>query len=133
MLNTFIIFSFVALWHDLRFNLLLWAWCIYICLIPEILIKSYFNNEKRQYLKNKMWFRYLRAWVCSVVIILMIAANLIGFGIGNKELVEALIYLLKLTTVKRFLIISTVILSPFTFTMFFIRDLEQKNGIQKKF
>ena len=131
--NTFIIFSFVALWHDLKFNLLLWAWCIYICLIPEILIKSYFNNEKRQYLKNKMWFRYLRAWVCSVVIILMIAANLIGFGIGNKELVEALIYLLKLTTVKRFLIISTVILSPFTFTMFFIRDLEQKNGIQKKF
>ena len=25
LLNTFIIFSFVALWHDLWFNLLLWA------------------------------------------------------------------------------------------------------------
>ena len=130
--NTFIIFSFVALWHDLQLNLLIWAWFIYICLIPEVIIKNYFNNENRQYLKNKMWFRYLRAWVCSTVILLMIAANLIGFGIGNKELVDTLIYLLKLMTVKRFIFV-TVILSPFTFTMFFIRDLEQKNGIKKKF
>ena len=106
----------------------------YLCFInSRIIIKSYFTQEKMQYLKNYLWFRYLRGFSCSIVIILMISANLIGFGIGNKELVEALIYLLKLTTVKRFLIISTVILSPFTFTMFFIRDLEQKNGIQKKF
>ena len=122
----------MALWHDLQLNLLIWAWFIYICLIPEVIIKNYFNNENRQYLKNKMWFRYLRAWVCSTVILLMIAANLIGFGIGNKELVDTLIYLLKLMTVKRFIFV-TVILSPFTFTMFFIRDLEQKNGIKKKF
>ena len=129
--NTFIIFSFVALWHDLQFNLLIWAWFIYICLIPEVIIKSYFNAEKRLYLNNKMWFRYLRAWICSIVILLMMVANLIGFGIGNKELVDTL-YPLKLMTVKRFIFL-TVIISPFIFTMFFIRDLEQKNGIKKKF
>ena len=132
MLNTFIIFSFVALWHDLKFNLLLWAWGIYVSLIPEIIIKSYFNQEKMQYLKNYMWFRYLRGFVCSIVIILMISANLIGFGIGNKELVDALFQLLKQTTFTRFLLIA-VFLTPFTFTMFYIRELERANGIIKNF
>ena len=132
LLNTFIIFSFVALWHDLKLNLLLWAWCIYISLIPEIIIKNYFAKEKRQYLKNCMWFRYLRAWICSIVIMLMITANLIGFGIGNKELVDALLNLLKLTTPLRFLFLS-IFFAPFTFPMFFIRDLEKKNGINKNY
>ena len=132
LLNTFIIFSFVALWHDLWFNLLLWAWCIYLCLIPEIIIKSYFTNENRQYLKYKMWFRYLRAWFCSIDIILLITANLIGFGIGNKELVDALFNLLKSTTPLRFLLIS-IFLSPFTFAMFYIREIEEINGIKKNF
>ena len=117
LLNTFIIFSFVALWHDLKFNLLLWAWTIYICLIPEI---------------NYMWFRYLRAWVCSVVIILMITANLIGFGIGNKELVDALLNLLKVTTISRFILMS-IFYAPFTFPMFYIREIERANGIKKNF
>ena len=132
LFNTFIIFSFVALWHDLKFNLLLWAWCIYISLIPEIIVKNYFAKEKRQYLNNYMWFRYLRAWICSIVIILMITANLIGFGIGNKELVDALFNLLKLTTPLRFIFLS-LILSIFTFPMFFIRELEKNNGIKTNY
>ena len=132
LLNTFIIFSFVALWHDLKFNLLLWAWTIYLSLIPEIIIKSYFNREENQYLNNYMWFRYLRAWFCSIIIILMITANLMGFGIGNKELVDALLYLLKLTTPSRFLLVS-LFFSPLTFAMFYIRELERMNGIKKNF
>jgi D-alanyl-lipoteichoic acid acyltransferase DltB (MBOAT superfamily) len=132
LLNTFIIFSFVALWHDLKFNLLLWAWTIYISLIPEIIIKSYFNREENQYLNNYMWFRYLKAWFSSVVILLMITANLIGFGIGNKELVDALLNLFKLTTPLRFIQIS-MFFFPFTFAMFFVRELERINGIKKNF
>ena len=132
LLNTFIIFSFVALWHDLKFNLLLWAWTIYISLIPEIIIKSYFNRDENQYLNNYMWFRYLKAWFSSVVILLMITANLIGFGIGNKELVDALLNLFKLTTPLRFIQIS-MFFFPFTFAMFFVRELERINGIKKNF
>ena len=132
LLNTFIIFSFVALWHDLKFNLLLWAWCIYASLIPEIIIKSYFAQEKMQYLKNYMWFRYLRVFFYNIIIILMISANLIGFGIGNKELVDALFQLLKQTTFTRFLFII-VFITPFTFTMFYIRELEKANGIINNF
>ena len=132
LLNTFIIFSFVALWHDLKFNLLLWAWTIYVSLIPEIIIKSYFNRDENQYLNNYMWFRYLKSWFSSVVIILMIIANLIGFGIGNKELVDALLNLFKLTTPLRFIKIS-IFFFPFTFAMFYVRELERINGIKKNF
>ena len=132
ILNTFIIFSFVALWHDLRLNLLLWAWGIYICLIPEIIIKSIFAKEDKQYLNDKMWFRYLRAWICSIVIMLMITANLVGFGIGNTELVDALLSIWKETTFTRFIQMS-IFYAPFTFCMFFIRDLEKKHGIKNNF
>ena len=132
LFNTFIIFSFVALWHDLKFNLLLWAWTIYLSLIPEIIIKSYFNREENQYLNNYMWFRYLRAWFSSIIIILMITANLMGFGIGNKELVDALLNLFKLTTPSRFLLVS-LFFSPLTLAMFYIRELERMNGIKKNY
>ena len=132
LINSFIIFTFVALWHDLRLNLLLWAWGIYICLIPEIIIKSYFARDNMQYLNDKIWFRYLRAWICSIVIILMITANLIGFGIGNTELVDALFSILKETTFMRFIQMS-IFYAPFTFFMFFIRDYEKNNGIKNNF
>ena len=132
LFNTFIIFSFVALWHDLRFNLLLWAWVIYICLIPEIIIKRYFSKDSMQYLNDKMWFRYLRAYVCSVVILMMITANLIGFGIGNTELVDALFSILKKTNFVGFMQMSLYFV-PFTFCMFYIRELERMNGIKNNF
>ena len=132
LLNTFIIFSFVALWHDLRINLLLWAWCIYISLIPEIIIKRYFAQEKMQYLQDYILFRYLRALLCSITILLMITANLIGFGIGNKTLVDALLNLIKLTTPIRFLSIVLYFM-PLSFVMLYIRELEIKNGIKKNF
>ena len=130
--NSFIIFSFVALWHDLRFNLLLWAWCIYISLIPEIIIKSYFSQEKRQYLNNYMLFRYLRAAVCSISIMSLITANLIGFGIGNKELVDALLYFIKKSTPSK-VIMLIIFIMPYTFVMFFIRELERMRGINNNF
>ena len=131
-LNTLLIFSFVALWHDLWFKLLLWAWIIYLCLIPEIIIKRYFTNEKRLYLHNQVWFRYLRSWACSIDIILLITANLIGFGFGNTKFDDAILNIFKATTPLKFLLI-TIYLIPLSFTMFFIRELEERNGIKKNY
>jgi D-alanyl-lipoteichoic acid acyltransferase DltB (MBOAT superfamily) len=48
ILNIWIVFSFVALWHDLKLNLLFWGWFICIFLIPEILVKNYLSQEKVQ-------------------------------------------------------------------------------------
>ncbi|KAH7674991.1 Membrane bound O-acyl transferase MBOAT protein [Dioscorea alata] len=40
LLNVWVIFTFVALWHDLEWKLICWAWLTCIFLIPEIVIKS---------------------------------------------------------------------------------------------
>jgi D-alanyl-lipoteichoic acid acyltransferase DltB (MBOAT superfamily) len=46
VVNIWVVFSFVALWHDLQLNLLLWGWFICFFLIPEILVKNYFNRPE---------------------------------------------------------------------------------------
>ena len=36
ILNTVLVFSFVALWHDLTFRLLAWGWLVSLFVIPEL-------------------------------------------------------------------------------------------------
>lgn len=40
--NIWVVFTFVAIWHDMNLNLILWAWSICLFLFPEIMIKQYF-------------------------------------------------------------------------------------------
>ena len=98
-INTFIIFSFVALWHEVKLHLLIWAWTIYITLIPEMLIKRYFNKKEKKHLTNYFWFRYLRALVCSLDILLMVISNLCGYGFEVEDLPDAFIEILKMANV----------------------------------
>jgi len=49
--NIWVVFSFVALWHDLQLNLLIWGWFICLFMMPEILVKNYFNSSKVFYIK----------------------------------------------------------------------------------
>lgn len=39
--NVWVIFSFVAIWHDFELNLLIWAWAICAAMVPEIMIKKW--------------------------------------------------------------------------------------------
>lgn len=38
VLNMWVVFTFVALWHDFKLDLLLWAWIICLALVPEIAV-----------------------------------------------------------------------------------------------
>ena len=37
IVNTILVFSFVALWHDLTFSLLAWGWLVTLFILPELL------------------------------------------------------------------------------------------------
>lgn len=39
--STLLIFTFVALWHDLSFRLLAWGWLVTLFIVPE-LVAGYF-------------------------------------------------------------------------------------------
>jgi D-alanyl-lipoteichoic acid acyltransferase DltB (MBOAT superfamily) len=48
ILNTVLVFSFVALWHDLTFRLLAWGWLVSLFIIPE-LAASYLLSASKVY------------------------------------------------------------------------------------
>ncbi|KAJ1959035.1 glycerol transporter [Dipsacomyces acuminosporus] len=75
--NTFVVFTFVALWHDLTMKLLEWAWIIALLFLPEGLATWYFNRPRWS---RRPYFRYICSVGGAVNIIAMMIANLVGFG-----------------------------------------------------
>jgi D-alanyl-lipoteichoic acid acyltransferase DltB (MBOAT superfamily) len=40
VLSTLLVFTFVALWHDLSFKLLAWGWLVSLFILPEIVARQ---------------------------------------------------------------------------------------------
>ena len=40
LVTTVLVFSFVALWHDLSFRLLAWGWLVSLFIVPELSVLS---------------------------------------------------------------------------------------------
>ncbi|KAL3843599.1 hypothetical protein ACJIZ3_001002 [Penstemon smallii] len=82
MLNVWVIFTFVAVWHDLEWKLLSWAWLTCIFFIPEMLVKSATKSIEVKGAFREFIFRELSAVAGAVTITCLMVANLIGFVIG---------------------------------------------------
>ncbi|KAJ1947550.1 glycerol transporter [Kickxella alabastrina] len=80
--NTFVVFTFVALWHDLTMRLLQWAWIIALLFLPEGLATWYFGKSQWS---RKPYFRFICSLGGALNIIAMMVANLVGFGDGGVE------------------------------------------------
>ncbi|KAA1108501.1 glycerol transporter [Puccinia graminis f. sp. tritici] len=76
---TVVVFTFVALWHDLSFKLLTWGWLVSLFVLPEVIAKQTF--AKSSY-RSKDWFRHLVALGGTLNVMTMMSANLVGFSIG---------------------------------------------------
>jgi D-alanyl-lipoteichoic acid acyltransferase DltB (MBOAT superfamily) len=80
VLNYAIIFTFVALWHDIKLNLLIWGWLIVLFMMPEIIAGFLFPRKK--------WENNLTAYrvLCGIGVVgnllMMMMANLVGFAVG---------------------------------------------------
>ena len=79
VLNVFVVFTWVAYWHDRTMQLLAWGWLISLIFIPELLASAV-----AQRLGVVGWWgeRHVRAAGASVNILLMMIANLVGYGVG---------------------------------------------------
>lgn len=82
--NIWVIFSFVAIWHDIQLRLLIWGWLICLFILPEVVGGMLY----RRYLKNLPFARHLAAAGASLNILMMIMANLVGFCLGWEGAVE---------------------------------------------
>lgn len=79
-LNYAVCFTFVALWHDISLNLLVWGWLIVLFMLPEVIAGYIFPRRK--------WENNLDAYrvICGIGVVgnlmMMMMANLVGFAVG---------------------------------------------------
>ena len=78
--NYLAVFTFVALWHDIQLRLLMWGWLITLFILPEVLATLAFPKKKWQ--NRKRAYRYLCSIGAVGNILMMMAANLVGFAVG---------------------------------------------------
>lgn len=82
LLNVWVIFTFVAIWHDLEWKLLSWAWLTCIFLIPEILVKSSVQTYQVKSALGRLVLRELSGIAGAITIMCLMVANLVGYVIG---------------------------------------------------
>jgi D-alanyl-lipoteichoic acid acyltransferase DltB (MBOAT superfamily) len=83
MVNMWIVFTFVAIWHDASLNLLIWGWMICLFIMPELLCRLVFL--RKPFIESR-YFRHLCAAGGAINIFFMMLANLIGFSLGTEGL-----------------------------------------------
>lgn len=80
MLVVFPIFLFMALWHDTALELLSWALIMCFTTALELIVTAYCGKIK--FWKTLYCYRYLVTAAASLSVFSLIAANVIGFGVG---------------------------------------------------
>ena len=78
--NYLVVFTFVALWHDISMKLLMWGWLITIFILPEALASYLF--PKRRWQNHKTAYRVICGIGAVANILMMMVANLVGFALG---------------------------------------------------
>ncbi|KAK4454828.1 glycerol uptake protein 1 [Podospora aff. communis PSN243] len=125
------VFTFVALWHDINMKLIIWSWLIVLFFLPEITAKYLF--PKRKWESRPTAYRMLCCLGAVGNVLMMISANLVGFAVGAdglKEIVEGIFRdysgLIFLVTACGSLFVGVQI-------MFEIREEERRKGVNLKF
>lgn len=82
VLSIWPIFLFVAIWHDLEWRLLSWAWLICAAFLPELAVKRIAAAKRFDKSRTKLWFRAVSAALAAVNCAGLMAANMVGFVVG---------------------------------------------------
>ncbi|KAI0729251.1 MBOAT-domain-containing protein [Fomitopsis betulina] len=128
-LTTFLVFTFVALWHDLSFRLLAWGWLVSLFIAPELLAGYVLPPSK---FGNKPWYRHVCAVGAVFNMFMMMAANLVGFVIGTDGVSYMLQQLFGTTEGKQFLLFACLCLFIAAQVMFEYREEELRQGIVRR-
>lgn len=83
-LNVWPIFTFVALWHDLEWKLVWWAWITCLLCVPELAAKALLQAPQMKRLEGTAVRRELCALAGATNIMGLMVANLVGFVTGVR-------------------------------------------------
>lgn len=125
--NSLVVFSFVAVWHDIELKLLMWGWLIVLFLLPEILATISFKKYM-----NEPWARY----VCSIGAVaniwMMLVANLYGFCMGEDGMMALFAAITGSWEGIAFIVLYSLALYVGTQVMFEFRECERRRGVDAK-
>lgn len=77
------IFFFVAIWHDLEWRLMSWAWLICFAFVPEMIAKNIARSKYFDHVRKTSAFRSLCACAAAINIAALMAVNMVGFVVGT--------------------------------------------------
>lgn len=129
--NFLAVFTFVALWHDINLRLLMWGWMVVLFVLPEIIATLLFPAKNFKDRPNM--FRWLCGLGAVGNVLMMMAANLVGFAVGLdglKGLVDGIVSSLG---GRVFILGACVTLFVGVQVMFEWRESEKRRGIDLKF
>ena len=82
-ITVFVVFTFVALWHDMNMKLLAWGWITGLTFLPEMLITVMFRKiSTLRALLQASYFRFIVAIGGAANILLLMVANMVGYSVG---------------------------------------------------
>jgi len=84
LVNTAVVFTFVALWHDMNPKLLTWGWLIALFFVPELTCAWYIDRPESAWLTQTWWFRFMAGVAGTLQVLCLIIANVIGFAVGPE-------------------------------------------------
>lgn len=129
-LNYAAVFTFVALWHDINLRLLIWGWSVVLFVLPEVLARMAFPAKKWKDRPNQY------RWLCGAGaignVLMMMAANLVGFAIGVDGLKGLMNVLVSTFGGRIFLIAACATLFVGVQVMFEWREAEKRRGVDMK-
>lgn len=128
--NFLAVFTFVALWHDISMNLLIWGWLITFFVLPEVLATLAFPAKKWRDSPNT--YRVLCGIGAVGNILMMMAANLVGFAVGLDGLQGLVDGIIGSLGGRIFLFAACATLFVGVQVMFEVRESEKRRGVSMK-
>ncbi|GAM89284.1 hypothetical protein ANO11243_073210 [Dothideomycetidae sp. 11243] len=130
ILNFLAVFTFVALWHDINLRLLAWGWLITLFVLPEIVATVLF--PKRKWIDWPETFRVLCGVGAIFNVLMMMAANLVGFALGLDGLRDLALAIIADWQGRAFLAAACMTLFVGVQVMFEHREAEKRRGVNMK-
>ncbi|VUC35832.1 unnamed protein product [Clonostachys rosea] len=130
ILTYLLVFTFVALWHDIQMRLLIWGWLIVLFMLPEFTATALFPPRKWEHKPTQ--YRMLCCVGAVFNVLMMISANLVGFAVGLDGLEVIIKNILHDWSGAIFLVTSCSCLFVGIQVMFEIRQEELRKGFTTK-
>ncbi|PYI12757.1 putative glycerol:H+ symporter [Aspergillus sclerotiicarbonarius CBS 121057] len=131
ILNTLIVFTFVALWHDINLRLLMWGWLITLFVLPEVIGTLLFPASRWR--SQPTAYRFICGIGAVANVLMMMIANLVGFALGVDGLNGLLAGILGSWAGIAYIISACCALFVGVQVMFEIREEEARAGINLKY